>query len=114
MNIPPITRGADLSARSTNLADGFRFGYLGLRSLLRSKKHLLPPLLIDPEKHVTWSDKDRFEIGKCAAVHGSWAAKRMYHTKNKPLNKTSARRFAKAYKEEIRKARKKIAMLTKV
>ena len=58
------------------------------------------------KKYVRWSDKERFEIGKYAAVHGSRAAERKYHTKNKPLNETSARRFAKAYKEEIKKARK--------
>jgi len=57
-------------------------------------------------KYVRWSDKERFEIGKYASIHGSRAAERKYHTQNKPLNESSARRFAKAYKEEIRNARK--------
>ena len=53
-----------------------------------------------------WSDKDRFQIGKYAAVHGASAAAKKFATKDKPLNESSARRFSALYKEEIKKAKK--------
>jgi len=53
-----------------------------------------------------WSEKDRFQIGKYAAVHGASAAAKKFATKDKPLNESSARRFSALYKEEIKKAKK--------
>ena len=41
-----------------------------------------------------WSDKDRFQIGKYAAVHGASAAAKKFATKDKPPNESSARRFS--------------------
>ena len=53
-----------------------------------------------------WSEKERYEIGKYAAIHGSRAAERKFYTKEKPLSESNVRRFSKLYKEEISKARK--------
>ena len=53
-----------------------------------------------------WSDKDRFQIRKYAAVHGTSAAAKKCAAKDKPLNESSARRFSVLYKEEIKKAKK--------
>ena len=53
-----------------------------------------------------WSDKDRFQIGKYAAVHGASAAAKKFVTKDKPLNESSARRFSAFYKEKLRKQRR--------
>ena len=53
-----------------------------------------------------WSQKERYEIGKDAAINGSRAAERKFHTKEKPLSESNARRFSKLYKEEISKAQK--------
>ena len=53
-----------------------------------------------------WSDKDRFQIGKYATVHGTAAAAKKFATKDKPLNESSARRFSALYKEEIKKEKK--------
>ena len=60
-----------------------------------------------PENYRKWSGKERYEIGKYAAIRGSRAAERKFHTKEKPLSKSNARRFSKLYKEEISKAQKK-------
>ena len=50
-----------------------------------------------------WLHKECFEIGRSAAIYGFRAAERKYHTKEKPLNESSAHRFAKSHKEEISK-----------
>ena len=59
-----------------------------------------------PKIYRKWSEKERYEIGKYAAIHGSRAAERKFHTKEKPLSEGNARRFPKLYKEEISKAQK--------
>ena len=53
-----------------------------------------------------WSEKERYEIGKYAAIHGSRAAGKKFDTKEKPLSESNARRFSNLYKEEILKAQK--------
>ena len=40
------------------------------------------------------------------SIHGSRAAERKFHTKEKPLSESNARKFSKLYKEEIPKAQK--------
>ena len=57
------------------------------------------------KSYCRWSDKDRFQIGKYAAVHGASAAANKFAT-NKSLNESSARRFSALRKEEIKKAKK--------
>ena len=59
-----------------------------------------------PKNYRKWSEKERYEIGKCAAIHGSRAAERKFHNKEKPLSEGNARRFPKLYKEEISKTQK--------
>ena len=59
-----------------------------------------------PKNYKKWSEKERYEIGKYAVIHGSRAAERKFHTKEKPLSESNARRFSKLYKEEISKAQK--------
>ena len=59
-----------------------------------------------PKNCRKWSEKERYEIGKYAAIHGSRAAERKFYTKEKPLSESNARRFSKLYKEEIMKAQK--------
>ena len=57
-----------------------------------------------PKNYRKCSEKEHYEIGKNAAIHGSKAAERKFHTKEKPLSESNARRFSKLYKEEISKA----------
>ena len=59
-----------------------------------------------PKKNRNWSEKERYEIGKYAAIHGSGAAERKFDTKEKPLSESSTWRFSDLYKEEISKAQK--------
>ena len=59
-----------------------------------------------PKNSRKWSEKECNEIGKYAAKHGSIAAGAKFHTKEKPLSESNARRFFKLYKEEILKANK--------
>ena len=59
-----------------------------------------------PKNYREWSQKVRYEIGKYAAIHGSRAAERKFHTKTKPLSESNARRFSKQYAEEISNAQK--------
>ena len=59
-----------------------------------------------PKNYRKWSEKEYYEIGKYAAIHGSRAAERKFRTKEKPLSESNARRFSKLYKEEISKAQK--------
>ena len=59
-----------------------------------------------PKIYRKWSEKERYEIGKYAAVHGSRAAERKFHTKEKSLSQSNAWRFSKLYKDEISKAQK--------
>ena len=47
-----------------------------------------------------WSDKERYDIGKYATLHGAVPAAKKFGTKEKPLNESSARRFAKLYQVE--------------
>ena len=50
-----------------------------------------------------WSDKERYDIG---------AAKK-FGTKEKPLNESSARRFAKLYQEQLATAKKQNCEVSK-
>ena len=59
-----------------------------------------------PKNYRKWSEKERYEIGKYAAIHRSGVAERKFHTKEKPLSETNARIFSKLYKEKISKAQK--------
>ena len=59
-----------------------------------------------PKNYRKWSEKERYEIGKYAAIYGSRAAERKFHIKEKPLSKGNARRFSKLYKEEISKVKR--------
>ena len=53
-----------------------------------------------------WLDKDHFQIGKYATVHGASASAKKFATKDKPLNESLAWRFSALYKEEIKKEKK--------
>ena len=59
-----------------------------------------------PKNYRKWSEKERYEIGKYAAINGSRAAERKSHTEEKPPSESNARRFSKLCKEEISKAQK--------
>ena len=59
-----------------------------------------------PQNYRKWSEKERHEIAKYAAIHRSRAAERKFHTKEKQLSESNGRRFSKLYKEEISKAQK--------
>ena len=59
-----------------------------------------------PKNCRKWSEKERYEIGKYAAIHGSRAAERKFHTKEKPISESNTQRFSKLYKEEIPKVQK--------
>ena len=59
-----------------------------------------------PKNYRKWSEKERYEIGRYAAIHESRAAIRKFHTKEKPLCESNTRGFSKLYKEEISKAQK--------
>ena len=59
-----------------------------------------------PKNYKKWSEKERYEIEKYAAIHGSRATERKFHTKKKPLSESNAWIFTKLYKEEISKAQK--------
>ena len=59
-----------------------------------------------PKNYREWSEKERYEFGKYAAIHGSRATKRKFHTEEKTLSQSNARRFSKLCKEEISKAQK--------
>ena len=39
-----------------------------------------------PKNYRKCSEKELYEIGKYAAIHGSRAAERKFHTKEKPLS----------------------------
>jgi len=51
-----------------------------------------------------WSEKERFDIGKYAAIHGGSAAAAKFQTKDKPLNESTARRFGNLYKKELKES----------
>jgi len=51
-----------------------------------------------------WSNKERFQIGEYASLHGSSAAVKMFRTNEKTLSETTARRFSKLYKKELQQA----------
>ena len=59
-----------------------------------------------PKNYRKWSEKECYEIRKYAAIHGSRAAERKFHTKEKPLSESNAWRFSKLHKEEISKSQK--------
>ena len=67
-----------------------------------------------PKNYRKWSEKECYELGKYAAIHGFRAAERKFHTKEKALSESNARRISKLYKEEISKAHKKIVMLIEI
>ena len=60
-----------------------------------------------------WSDKERYDIGKYASLHGPVPAAKKFGTKEKPLNESSARRFAKLYQEELATAKKQNCEVSK-
>ena len=60
-----------------------------------------------------WSDKERYDIGKYASLHGPVPAAKKFGTKEKPLNESSARRFAKLYQEELARAKKQNCEVSK-
>ena len=51
-----------------------------------------------------WSNKERFQIGEYASLHGSSTAAKYFGTKEKPLSETTARRFSRLYKKELQQA----------
>ena len=51
-----------------------------------------------PKYYKKWSEKERYEIGKYVAIHRSGAAERKFHTKDKLLSESNARRFSNLYK----------------
>ena len=53
-----------------------------------------------------WTEKERYEIGKYGSIHGHANAVRKFETKQKPLNESTVRRFAKLYQGEIEEATK--------
>ena len=53
-----------------------------------------------------WTDEERYDIGKYASIYGHANAVRKFETKQRPLNESTVRRFAKLYQEEIENARK--------
>ena len=59
-----------------------------------------------PKNYRKRSEKERYEIGKHAAIHGYRPAVRKFHTKKKPLSESNAWRFSELYKEKISKAQK--------
>ena len=61
-----------------------------------------------------WSDKERYDIGKYASLHGPVPAAKKFGTKEKPLNESSACRFAKLYQEELATAKSRIVKSIKV
>ena len=67
-----------------------------------------------PKNYRKWSEKERYEIGKYAAIHGSRAAERKFDTKEKPLSESNAQRFFKKYKKEISKDKRTIVMLIEI
>ena len=52
-----------------------------------------------PKNYRKWSEKERYEIGKYAAIHGSRAAERNFHVKEKLISESISQRFSKLYKE---------------
>ena len=48
-----------------------------------------------PKNYRKWSEKERYEIGKYAAIHGSRAAERNFNIKEKPLSESNTRIFSK-------------------
>ena len=56
-----------------------------------------------PKKYRKWSEKEPYEIGRYAVIHGSRAAGRKFHTKEKPLSESNAQRYSKLYKEKAQK-----------
>ena len=72
-------------------------GVMDYRACLKASITITPSRSKNYRK---WSEKERYEI------HGSRAAERKFHTKEKPLSESNARRFSKLYKEEILKAQK--------
>ena len=55
-----------------------------------------------PKNYRKWSEKERYEIGKYAAIHGSRAAERKFHTKEKPLSESNAGRFSKLIYDAVK------------
>ena len=59
-----------------------------------------------PKNYRKWSEKERYEIGTYAAIHGSRATERKFHTKAKRLSESNAWHFSKQYTKEISNAQK--------
>ena len=53
-----------------------------------------------------WSRKERFVIGKCAAINGPAAAAKNFGSKSRSINESTVRGFCAMYKAELEKARK--------
>ena len=58
-------------------------------------------------------NKERYDIGNYASLHGPVPAAKKFGTKEKPLNESSARRFAKLYQEELATAKKQNCEVSK-
>ena len=71
-----------------------------------TKSALEATVAINSERHESyqkWSYKERIEIGRYAAIYGCRDSERKIYSKEKPLNESSAHRFAKSDKEKISK-----------
>ena len=53
-----------------------------------------------------WSSKERFTIGKCAAINGPAAAAKIFESKSRSISESTVRGFCAMYKAELEKARK--------
>ena len=67
-----------------------------------------------PKNYRKWSEKERYEIGKYAAIHGSRAAERKFHTKEKPLSESNAGDSLSSTKRKYRKHKRTIVMLIEI
>ena len=61
-----------------------------------------------------WSEKERYEIGKYAAIHGSRAAERKFHTKEKPFSESNPGDSLSCTKRKNRKHKRTIVMLIEI
>ena len=66
-----------------------------------------------PKNYRKWSEKERYEIGKYAAIHGSRAAERKFHTKEKPISQMP-RDSLSCTKRKYRKHKRIIVMLIEI
>ena len=74
-----------------------------------------------PKNYRKWSEKERYEIGKYAAIHGSRAAEGKFHTKEEPPRRFSKLEilempgdFLSCTKGKYRKHKRTIVMLIEI